>query len=290
MKFKRYPANIARFAALSVDGNEFRMNLERAVEGTEYVLDTNVIWFFQNPSDVEDNKLQGNEVMYFGRRFVAGNIRKALQDIAELSPGVKITRAHQYELDVAICSELQVDYERVRGTLSDVFSDVGTKSENRNLSKEQLAAKIVDALKERFREDFKIVSDIIDGKPKKHGGFPSEIAEIKPAPLEHAKLAALADFLNVVLTFGAGRSRFSVRNDIRAISDIISENYARKRLGRRPSLVFLTLDQRLLEACRVAKWLKLPFAEHLLVENCQSFWLWRRDPAAVFAAGTPPSR
>ena len=64
MKFKRYPANIARFAALSVDGNEFRMNLERAVEGTEYVLDTNVIWFFQNPSDVEDNKLQGNEVMY----------------------------------------------------------------------------------------------------------------------------------------------------------------------------------------------------------------------------------
>lgn len=277
MKFKKYPAGISRFAALSVDGHEFRMNLEKSVHGTEYVLDTNVIWFFQNPSDVEDNKLHGNEVMYFGRRFVAGNIRKSLQDIAELSPSVKITRAHKYELEVAICSELQVDYERVKGTLNDVFSDVGKNSGNRSLSKGQLAARIVDTLKEHFREDFKIVSDILDGKPKGKSGFPNEISEISPVILEHEKLSKLSSFLNVVLTVGAKRSKFSVRNDIRAISDVISENYARKRLGRRPCLVFLTLDQRLLEACRVAKWLKLPFTEHLLVENCQSFWLWRRD-------------
>ena len=278
MKFKSYSEDISRFAALSVDGKEFKLNRENAGHGTEYILDTNVLWFLQNPSDIEDSQLHGNEVKYFGRRFVAGNIRKCLESISEKAPGFLVTRTHNFELEVAVRSELQVDYDRVKDALKGVFSDVAKRYRGRLDSKAAVAEEIVDTLKKHFQDDFKTVSDILAGKPSRTSDLHDALTEISPENLAGDKFSKLSNFLNIVLSVGAKRSSFSVRQDVQAIRDIISENIARKRTGHRSKLVFLTLDQRLLEVCRVAKWLGLPLTEHLFVENCQSFWLWRRDP------------
>lgn len=278
MKFKRYPKEISPFVALSTDGQEFKLNEADADYGKDYILDTNVIWFLQNPSDEEDGQLDGSDVKYFGRRFVAGNIRKCLEDMLDEDTGFLVTRSHNFELEVAVRSELQVDYECVKDSLKGVFSEVANKYRGRRNSKAEMAAEIVDMLKEHFREDFKAVSDILIGKPSRTSDLRAAISEISPENLAGDRFSRLSNFLNIILSVGGKRSSFSVRNDVKAIRDIISENISRGRRGHQPKLVFLTLDQRLLEACRVAKWLNLPLAEHLIVENCQSFWLWRRDP------------
>jgi hypothetical protein len=277
MKWKVFSEDVSGFASLSEDGREVATNRTRAAGCIQYVMDTNVFWFLLNPSDLEDEQLAGrDEVKYFGERFAASNIRRCLHDVIEKDEKVIMTKSHFLEHEVAIKSDLQVDYETVKTNFESVFDNVRNEIQQKKLKNADAAEHIVRRLSEEFQDDYKILSDLVSGRLADQAEALSLVETLSASTLDEEKFSELSEFLYALLAGGAGRSNFSVRNDIDSVRSIISENLKRSKSERREDVVLLTLDQRLLETCRLATSLRLPLSEYLYVENCASFWLWKR--------------
>lgn len=277
MKWKVFSDDVTGFASLSVDGHEVSTNRTRTDRGVQYVMDTNVFWFHLNPSDLEDDQINGRyEVKYFGTRIAAGNIRRCLNDLIEHDKVVVMAKSHFLEHGVAIKSDLQVDYNAVKKTFENVFDEVQAEIKKKKLANTDAAEHIVKRLSDEFQDDYKMLSDLISGRLADQAEVLNLVEPLPTPSIDEEEFSKLSEFLFSVLSGGAGRSSFSVRNDIDAIKSIISENRKRSKSDSLKDVVLLTLDQHLLEACRLAISLSLPLSEFLFVENCASFWLWQR--------------
>jgi hypothetical protein len=270
--------DLKQLAALTQDLEQSHLHRARGADGLLYVLDANVMWFYQNQLDDIDDNIKGYVADAIGLQNAANLIRTSLEKLATRGHGFSMLKPHKFETDVAFASDLPEDYDDLRSVLTVAFEDALSKA-SRSSAPENFARQFVSILKKDYRRHFLQLTDILARKPERKMQIDAmtrtlSVADYGRSPPE---LDATLKKIGFILREIDKRPTFSVLQDINALRDLALFNAA-KGVDR---AVLVTFDKRLLQAIRLVQSWKEPWAEYLTVESCQTFWVWYLTDSAT---------
>lgn len=268
MTHREAPLSLKEIARFALDLEEGAKVTGKTDEKRRYLIDANVVWFYQQLDGQSEKRASGQVALAIGLRNIAGLIRHSLSDLSESDSGLFMLEPHKLEVDIT-SSQIQVpDYNGLQSLLDRILSDGEKKGKNT----EYLARHLIEIMRTEAHEYYDLLADIFSGGPVRRNRIASQIRTFKVARGTEVtdELRRTLLKLRFLLKDDVRRPALSIGQDIKAIRDLALYNAS----GGGHTATLLTFDKRLIEAVRTIRALREPWSEFISVQNCQTFWIW----------------